>query len=55
MANGHGGKHKRAGRPHGSKNENTLEKAEARELVRWMITARVAPVPTNLEGGLNSK
>jgi len=41
MANGHGGKRAGAGRPHGTKNENTLEKAQARELARQMITARL--------------
>jgi hypothetical protein len=44
MANGHGGNRAGAGRPHGTKNENTLEKAEARELVRQMITECLKPM-----------
>jgi len=44
MANGHGGKRAGAGRPHGTKNENTVEKAAARELVRQMITEHLEPM-----------
>src|SRR5215831_14398052 len=44
MKNSHGGKREGAGRPHGTKNEKTLEKAEARELVRQMITDNLKPM-----------
>ena len=44
MSNGHGGKREGAGRPQGTKNGNTLEKAQARELVRQMITERLEPM-----------
>jgi hypothetical protein len=44
MSNGHGGKRTGAGRPAGTKNEKTLEKAAARELVRQMITERLEPL-----------
>jgi hypothetical protein len=44
MANGHGGKRRGAGRPGGTKNEKTLKKAEARELVRQMITENLKPM-----------
>jgi hypothetical protein len=44
MTNGHGGNRPGAGRPGGTKNEKTLEKAEARELVRRMITESLKPM-----------
>jgi hypothetical protein len=44
MANGHGGRHAGSGRPPGTKNEKTLEKAEARELVCQMITEHLKPM-----------
>lgn len=44
MANGHGGKREGGGRPLGSKNEKTLQKAEAREHVRQFVTANLDPL-----------
>jgi len=44
MMNGHGGKRTGAGRPGGTKNEKTLEKAEAREFVRREVTDNLGPL-----------
>src|SRR5215475_9658624 len=42
MANGHSNARQGAGRPVGRKDPKTLAKEEARELVRQMVTARLA-------------
>src|SRR5215471_13475835 len=44
MRSGRGGKRPGAGRPAGTKNEKTLEKAEARELVRRAVTENLGPL-----------
>ena len=44
MRSGRGGKRPGAGRPAGTKNEKTLEKAEAREFVRRAVTENLGPL-----------
>jgi hypothetical protein len=44
MRNGRGGKRPGAGRPAGTKDEKTLEKAEAREFLRRTVIDNLAPM-----------
>jgi hypothetical protein len=44
MANGHGGPRPNSGRPKGRKAQKTLDKEQARELVRQMVTQSLQPL-----------